>query len=57
MYYQDDSGDKLAERIIPLNKIESATGIAFNREFPVLKDNKIRLPASTNEWKEADCTK
>lgn len=57
MYYQDDSGDKLAERMIPLNKIESATGIAFNREFPVLKDNKVRLPASTNEWKEADCTK
>lgn len=56
MYYQEDSGDMLAERMIPLKNIESATGIAFNREFPDL-NGKIRIPASTNEWKEADCSK
>ncbi len=54
IYHQEDKGDVLAQRMIPLKTVESATGIAFNREFPAL-DGKIRMPASVNEWKEADC--
>lgn len=57
VYYQDDSGDMLNQRMIPLNKVETMTGIAFNREFPELKGEKIRRPASLSEWKEADCSR
>jgi endonuclease G len=58
LYHQTDKGDVLEERMIPLNSIEKMTGMAFNKEFPqIMKDEKLRRPASLNEWKEADCTK
>jgi endonuclease G len=55
IYDQDDHGDMLAKNQTPLKDIEVATGIAFNADFPELKNEKIRLPAAENEWKEADC--
>ena len=57
LYDQNDHGDMLAKNKIPVKNIEAVTGIAFNEAFPDLKNEKVRLPASSNEWKEADCEK
>jgi endonuclease G len=55
LYYQTDKGNVLSERVVSMNNIEKATGIAFNQDFPELGYEKMRVPASLNEWKEADC--
>lgn len=55
LYHQTDKGNVLNERIVPMNNVEKATGIAFHQDFPELKNEKMRVPASLNEWKEADC--
>lgn len=55
IYHQSDRGDVLAQRVIPVSKIEESTGIALNHEFPQMKSHRVRLPASLNEWKEDDC--
>lgn len=55
LYHQTDKGNVLSERVVPMNNIEKATGIAFNQDFPELRNEKMRVPASLNEWKEADC--
>ena len=55
IYHQEDKGNVMLERIVPMNNIEKATEIAFNQNFPVLNNDKIRAPASLNQWKEADC--
>lgn len=57
LYYQEDRGDLLLERTLPLKKLESLSGLAFSREFPELEGGKMRMPAGTNEWKEAECIK
>jgi endonuclease G len=55
LYHQTDKGNVLKERMVPMNNIEKATGIAFTQDFPELQSGKMRVPASLNEWKEADC--
>lgn len=55
LYHQTDKGNVLSERVVPMNNIEKATGITFNQDFPELRNEKMRVPASLNEWKEADC--
>jgi len=55
IYRQSDRGDVLAQRMIPISKIEERTGIALHLELPQMKTQNLRLPASLNEWKEADC--
>lgn len=55
LYHQTDKGNVLSQRIVPMKNIEKATGIAFNQDFPELRNEKMRVPASLNEWKEADC--
>jgi endonuclease G, mitochondrial len=55
LYQQTDKGDVLQERMIKLNDLEKISGIAFNSEFPEMKNDKLRKPASAQEWKEADC--
>lgn len=55
VYHQTDKGNVLNERIVPMNNVEKATGIAFQQDFPELRNEKMRVPASLNEWKEADC--
>lgn len=55
LYHQTDKGNVLSERIVPMNNLEKVTGIAFNKHFPELHHEKMRVPASLNEWKEADC--
>lgn len=54
IYHQEDKGDVLAERMVPMNKVESSTGVAFSKTFPI-DSIDARRPASLNEWKEADC--
>lgn len=55
LYHQTDKGNVLSERMVPLNNIEKVTGIAFNQDFPEMRNEKMRVPASLSEWKEADC--
>jgi len=55
LYHQTDKGNVLNERIVPMNNVEKATGIALQKDFPELRNEKMRVPASLNEWKEADC--
>lgn len=55
IYHQNDKGDVLSHRMIPISKIEESAGIAFHLELPQMKSENLRLPASLNEWKEADC--
>lgn len=55
LYHQTDKGDVMSERVVPMNSVEKFTGIAFNQDFPELRNEKMRVPASLNEWKEADC--
>ncbi len=55
LYHQTDKGNVLSERIVPMKNIEKASGIAFNQFFPELRNEKMRVPASLNEWKEAEC--
>lgn len=56
LYHQDDKGNVLANRVVPVNKLEVVTGLSFNKEFPKLKNEMLRMPASLSEWKEADCS-
>lgn len=55
LYHQTDKGDVLEERMVPMKNLETSTGVAFQEKFPELKSEKMRTPASLNEWKEADC--
>ncbi len=55
IYHQEDKGNVIRERIVPIKSIEKETKIAFNQDFPALQDESMRAPASLNEWKEADC--
>ena len=55
IYHQQDKGNVLLERVVPMTKVERATGIAFNIDFPDLDNENIRSPASLNDWREADC--
>ncbi len=55
LYDQSDKGDVLLKRIVPVENVETMTGIAFNKNYPELKNNRSRVPASINTWKEADC--
>lgn len=55
LYHQEDRGDVLAKRMISVDSIEQMTGIAFNQINPNLLQDKIRRPASLNEWHEEDC--
>lgn len=55
LYHQTDRGNVLNSRMVPMNNIEKATGIAFTQDFPELRNEKMRVPASLSEWKEADC--
>lgn len=55
MYHQNDKGDVMKKRVIGLEKVEAATGLAFNKDFPQFPQDSGRLPANLNEWAEADC--
>ena len=55
VYSQDDRGNMLAKNKVQLSEVESITGLAFNYAFPDLANDKVRVPASSNEWKESDC--
>lgn len=55
IYHQNDRGDVLAKRLIPVNQIEETIGIALQREIPQMKNLSLRMPAAMNEWKEGDC--
>ncbi len=57
IYDQEDRGNMLAKNMVPVKNVEAATGVAFMNVFPDLKNEKTRLPASMNDWKEADCDK
>lgn len=53
IFTQSDSGNVMAERIVPIEKLEVRSGIAFNQEFNI-KNGFKRLPASLNSWAECD---
>lgn len=55
LYDQADKGDVLLKRMVPVENVENMTGIAFNKNYPELKNDRSRVPASINSWKEADC--
>lgn len=55
VYHQNDKGDVLHQRIVPLMKIENATKLSFNKFFESFNPNEKRSPASTDIWKEAKC--
>lgn len=55
LYDQGDHGDMLAKNTVPLKDIEKETKVVFTENFPDLKNEKVRLPADENTWKEADC--
>lgn len=55
LYHQTDKGNILLQRMVPIKRLEAVTGLAFNQNFPELKNDKMRLPASIEEWKEGDC--
>lgn len=55
IYDQNDRGNVLAERVVPFEKVEVSSGVAFHQSIPTLPKDS-RKPASLNEWKEADCS-
>lgn len=55
MYHQNDKGDVMKKRVIGLEEVKAATGLAFNEDFPQFPQDSGRLPANLNEWIEADC--
>ena len=55
VYSQEDRGNVMAKNKMPLQEVEAMTGLALNYAFPDLANEKVRMPASSNEWKEADC--
>lgn len=55
LYDQADKGDVLLKRMVPVENVEAMTGIAFNKNYPELKNGRSRIPASLDTWKEADC--
>jgi endonuclease G len=56
LYSQTDKGDVMAERMMPINRLEKLAGIAFNDEIPEFAGMEERAPAAADEWKEADCS-
>lgn len=55
VYHQNDKGDVLQQRSVPLMKIENATKLSFNKYFKHFNPNEKRSPASMDVWKEAKC--
>lgn len=55
LYHQTDKGDVMNERVVSIEGLGKSAGIAFDEEFPLIKAQGQRMPASANEWKEADC--
>lgn len=55
VYQQSDKGDVLLQRSVPLQKIENATKLSFNKFFESFNSDEKRSPASTDIWKEAKC--
>lgn len=55
IYHQNDKGDVLNQRNVPLLKIENVTKLSFNKYLESFNPDEKRSPASTDIWKEAKC--
>lgn len=52
IYHQEDRGDVLTKRIVPIKKVEEESGISFKKEFSEIKNAKE--DSELREWKECN---
>jgi len=55
IYHQNDKGDVLNQKVVPLAKIEKTTKISFTNFYKSFTPSEKRSPASLEVWKEAKC--